>query len=117
MRETVRETFETGMSVQICPCKRPYWRYRKDFPPAGYCSVFCFENRKKKRREPPPEPQKVLSLMYEHRRDAHHSFSILEWFNCERCDELEQQYAESLDWHTDRISREIAEDGRKKRTA
>ena len=113
---TVRKS---NVSICICSCKRPFWRYRKDFPPPGYCSVTCHENRRKKRGENANvrRPAQILQDMRDHRRLLHDSTSILQWFDCCRCEELEREYADSLDWHMALQTRLIAEDGRRQRAS
>src|SRR5271165_2000077 len=66
MRETVRETFETGMSVQVCPCKRPYWRYRKDSmrnPSTGTLTESRGRSRKTEERSEQHEHQLATATL------------------------------------------------------
>lgn len=103
------------MSVQLCSqCKSPYWRFRGDHPPKGVCSVPCNDARKAgKRSDVPDLPSNILSMMYEHRRDVHKSTSILDFFDgCSRCEELEEAYSDALEYHYDRITREIVSKAR-----
>ena len=91
------------MIVQCRGCKRHYWRYRADHPPRFFCSLECSRRSQHHSREepPPPTPQAVLKEMYRHRREAHDSTSILAWYECERCDQLDGQYSASLAYHTE----------------
>ena len=106
------------MSVSDCShCGNPYWRFRRDHPPSGYCSVTCFEARRsgKKKPEPPALPQDVLMLMYRHRLQIHNSTSILADFDCEECERMEGVYAESLSWHQMKAERELRQEETKRR--
>lgn len=103
------------MSVQVCAqCKTPYWRFRGDHPPKGVCSLPCHEDRKAGRKagNTPPLPENALRKIVEHRTLMHGSPDILAWYGCERCEELEASYSESIQWHVDRITREIVEQTR-----
>jgi hypothetical protein len=71
-------------------CKRPFWRFRRDYPPRGVCSLPCFHDRRIDYDENPPDLP----------RD-----SILIWPNCESCEELQTEYAESLNFHYDRVTK------------
>ncbi len=100
------------MSIALCSnCKVTYWRFRGDHPPSGFCSVLCHAIKKKK-SQAPPSPQAVLNVMMRHRLTEHHSTSVLEWFDCTECDQLEKSYSESLEWHTEKITRDIAVEAR-----
>lgn len=50
--------------------------------------------------------------MVEHRSIMHGSPDVLPWYQCERCDELEAVYSEAIEWHVDRITREIVKEAR-----
>ena len=103
------------MSVQNCAhCKSPYWRFRGDHPPKGVCSIPCYDARKAGRKADnvPPLPENALRAIVEHRSVMHGSPDILAWYECEMCDKLEVQYAESIEWHVDRITREIVNEAR-----
>lgn len=89
-------------------CKRFFWRWRKDHPPKGHCSVSCYEDHRPKKSLRPDKPANILHSMYRHRADVHLSTSILAWFDCAECERLEGIYRESLDWHTAKVSEEIA---------
>jgi hypothetical protein len=94
-------------------CHAPYWRYRRDHPPAGFCSnPHAAAGAKRKPGHTPVLPEEILREMRHHRFEAHMTTSPLTWHNCERCDELEGAYAESLMYHVSRISAEIASDQR-----
>jgi len=102
------------VSVQLCAhCKLPYWRFRGDHPPKGYCQVSCYEAKKAGRSDnTPPLPENALRAIVEHRTVMHGSPDILARYECERCEELEVKYAESIEWHVDRITREIVSEAR-----
>jgi hypothetical protein len=95
--------------VQCTHCPRYYWSFRSDFPPKGYCSQKCYDERRRAGAKlPPPEaPQNILMAMYRHRLDTHESTSILADFECEECERLEGSYAESLSWHQAAAEREL----------
>lgn len=92
------------MSVPACTfCKRFYWRFRPDHPPKGYCSVKCREDRKEGRTPDREEkPEVIVWKMRQHRLAVHATTSMLTWFDCETCEELEAKYAASLEWHSAR---------------
>ncbi len=102
------------MSVQNCAhCKSPYWRFRGDHPPKGVCSIPCYDARKAgKQSQAPPLPENVLRAMMAHRSAVHQTTSVLDWFECETCEKLEADYAEAIEWHVDRITREIVNEAR-----
>ena len=84
-------------------CGRPYWRYRADFPPRGFCSVTCKDVHA--RRHPPYEPERIpgffVSLIKEHLERAHHTSDINSWFQCSECERLAAAYAASLSQHVE----------------
>lgn len=93
--------------IRVCRlCKRPYWRYTLDYPPPPYCSVPCWEARKAQLQSvvTPQLPAVVLAAMRDHRLNIHGTTSTLVWYDCERCEQLEADYAASLQWHQDRAS-------------
>lgn len=100
------------MSIGVCgnpDCKLPYWRYRKDHPPSGYCSVPCHDHhRESKASHAAENPQVVLLRMMEHRRIKHNTDSVLTWFDCEECEILEGRYSQSLEWGYAAVTRDIA---------
>ena len=102
------------MSIQLCShCKLPYWRFRGDHPPRGVCSVLCNDARKAGEATPTPRlPSEILWEIREHRRDIHQCTDILVWFECETCEELEARYGDSLEYHYDRITRDIVKEAR-----
>jgi hypothetical protein len=87
--------------VKCIHCPEYYWSFRGDHPPKGYCSIKCFEERRRQKAKtgPPDAPQDVLMRMYRHRLEAHESTSILADFDCRECEALEAGYADSLSWH------------------
>lgn len=94
-------------------CCQHYWRYRRDFPPSGFCSLLCAEAFRTKRyigeESDPGIPAAILELIYSHRRVIHQTDSVLTWFDCDHCERLEEQYGRSLEWHTNKITAEIAQ--------
>jgi len=89
------------MSVVLCRCcKNHYWRYRRDHPPAGYCSVPHAElGMKRKPGIAPRTPESIMREMRRHRIEIHGDPDPLEWWeDCAICDELEGAYAESLSY-------------------
>lgn len=102
------------MAITACrSCKAMYWRFRKDHPPSGFCSTACAQAKRVKDADP-PVPSEVLWQMRTHRLDIHKSTSILEWFECETCSDLEKLYAKSLQFHYDQITTVIAETARQR---
>lgn len=47
-----------------------------------------------------------------HRVQKHGSSDVLAWYDCEECESLEKKYSESLEWHYQRITREIVSEAR-----
>jgi hypothetical protein len=95
-------------------CHVCYWRFRRDHPPAGFCSCPCAELGPTRKQGPAPDlPEEILRAMRWHRLEAHDSTSALTWHDCERCEELEEAYAESLLYHVSRISTEIADEAKR----
>ena len=96
-------------------CHSPFWRYRKDHPPAGFCSISHAELGPRKPSKPVPlSPAELVAMMRDHRAEVHESTSLLQEFYCERCDELEEAYAASLLFHTSAISRDVAKEAEKR---
>lgn len=87
--------------VKCIHCPAYFWTFRGDHPPKGYCSVKCYEERRRQKTKtgPPDEPHAVLDRIYKHRLDVHESTSVLADFDCRECDALEGVYADSLSWH------------------
>jgi len=104
-----------GMSIQLCShCKSPYWRFRGDHPPKGFCQVSCRDEKLAGKKQPiPPLPENALRSIMEHRRERHQCTDILMWFECVECEALEKVYAEAIEYHYDRITRELVGAGRK----
>jgi hypothetical protein len=89
------------MRVSLCTnseCKRAYVRFRRDHPPAGFCSVGCKEAHAK--RHPRYDPERIpaffVSLIRDHLEKAHHTSDVNAWFDCAECDRIQAAYAESL---------------------
>jgi len=53
--------------------------------------------------------------MKKHRLEVHATDSILSYFNCSRCEELEEEYAEAITYHVSRITSDIFAEGRRLR--
>lgn len=86
------------MSTPRCPvCKRPYWRFRSDWPPRGYCSFKCWNERSRRRTKPKIESAtQVLDAFREHRLTVHATRDLSAWFDCETCERFEERYAVSM---------------------
>lgn len=90
------------MIAKCSGCKRQYWSYRPNFPmpPAGYCSLKCYEERDRKThtaRELDPEaPASVLEDLRGHLLDEHGTTDITAWFECAECERLNARYAAAL---------------------
>jgi hypothetical protein len=100
-------------------CHHAFWRYRRDWPPAGFCCLPCFETGPKPKEAPqdapPAFPAAVLLEMRAHRVYAHNTTSILGWFEgCSRCEELETDYAASLEFHYRAANEQIAEEAKER---
>lgn len=88
-------------------CKEVYWRYRRDFPPKGVCSLPCYDASREVREVAERLPADVLLEIYRHRRIVHNYASILEWFDCEECESLEKRYRHAIDYHLSVETEEI----------
>lgn len=87
------------MSTPRCPvCHNAYWRYRADFPPRGYCSIACWQQRHRKLAKPaPPEnPEAVIQEFREHWLEQHQTKDLTAWFDCDTCERYEERYAVSM---------------------
>ena len=90
------------MSIANCKrCKVPYWRYRRDFPPSGYCSLPCAELGPVRKDPPPPKPDTALSELRAHRITMHRDPFYLQWYDCTECERLEGIYMEALGYWMD----------------
>lgn len=94
------------MSIPTCRhCKRTYWRYRSDFPPAGYCSLPHAELGPAKRERGAPKPLKpniVLDRFRFHRIAAHGDrFFLQDYDDCADCDSFRALYVESMAYWMD----------------
>lgn len=54
----------------------------------------------------------MLAAMLEHRHFSHDTTSILPWFDCQRCGDLEAEYADSLDYWYGRITENLVSESR-----
>lgn len=83
------------MSTPRCrTCTRNYWRFSKGHPPAGYCSLLCYDTRKKKRPKTIQEaPTDIVEAMRWHFQNTHNSTDLTEWFECEVCERFEERMA------------------------
>jgi len=78
------------MSVQICRhCALPYWRYRGDHPPKGFCSTPHRDQHTEQRRP----------KIKDHNRLIHDADSSMIAWDCKACERLQTEYAESLTFH------------------
>jgi hypothetical protein len=95
----------------IAECRhyhRPYWRYRADHPPAGFCSVpHRAKGATRKSIAPPRAPAELIRIMREHRAlrhwepnaSRHREANASSWPDCETCDQMEAEYAAALSYH------------------
>lgn len=86
------------MSSPKCgTCHKHYWRFRGDFPPAGYCSVKCHDDRRKRKiKKAYEKASEVLDAYRDHRIQAHQTRDIVTWFDCDVCERFEERYAVSM---------------------
>jgi hypothetical protein len=79
-------------------CHQYYWRYRRDHPPKGFCSLPHFEAGPKKATSSPAplKPDVLISEWRSHRIADHGDSHFLQDFECDTCDYYEDRYAESL---------------------
>lgn len=90
-------------------CRQAFWRYRRDFPPRGVCSLSCFHDRQNGHGEESLElPHIVWRRLRQHMSMWHNSTSILIWPDCEECEAIQARYAESLNFHFDQVAADIA---------
>jgi len=96
-------------------CHNAFWRYRRDYPPKGFCSVPCAQAGPAHITDAaalaivPPRPETVLINFRTHRKLAHDGASILHWFpDCAACNELDADYAASLAYWISESSAELA---------
>lgn len=84
------------MSTPVCPtCKHAYWRY--DGTIRGYCSQVCFQGRKRRQKKSRSrEEWDRLTAIRLHRKQAHGTTDLTEWFDCQTCEELEARYTEMI---------------------
>lgn len=103
----------------ICSCQHchlEFWRYRRDWPPPGFCSYPHFLAGAKRLPAPAPDlPEEILREIKRHRWEAHDTTSMLAWFECPRCEELEGAYGEAISYHVSRITAEIVGDAERLR--
>lgn len=79
-------------------CGKRYWRYRREFPPSGFCSLPCFE-ASRVRKGPPPvmNASDALTEIRLHRSKIHNTRDLVRWWEgCQECDRLEERYAALL---------------------
>ena len=103
--EDGKAPFQNTMAIAECRhCKTTYWRFRRDHPPSGYCSLPHAElgPAKKKPMEPaPPKPDIVLFEYRSHRITEHRDRYFIQDHKCEECDRLEAIYADSMGYWID----------------
>ena len=80
-------------------CKQPFWRYRRDWPPKGFCSWPCSLTPAEPIVTVPELPGVILHKLRQHHSFAHSESSILSWPDCETCEQIERDYNESLNFH------------------
>lgn len=84
--------------IPLCRrCGRRYWRYKRDHPPSGYCSVSCAT--KQGRLEAPEQvnASDVLAKIRLHRSQVHNTRELVRWWDgCATCEILEMQYVAML---------------------
>ncbi len=95
------------MAINCCQnCGNHFWRYRRDHPPKGFCSLPCADGLK-----PAGEisiwPRAALQQMHRHLLAVHGTNSVLQWFDCDECDRLQAQYAASLAFYVTDVTAEI----------
>jgi hypothetical protein len=93
-------------------CKQAFWRYRRDWPPKGYCSLPCSEAGPQNSAFTgvPALPSVILAEMKTHRSFVHETTSPLGWFDCQTCGDLEERYAASLEYHYRSVTAAIVAD-------
>jgi hypothetical protein len=92
------------MKSRVCVCSnpdcaRPFPRFRRDFPPPGFCSVECKEQHQRRHQnyDTGRVPQFFVSLLKDHLETKHHTADLTAWFDgCAECEQLAARYAESL---------------------
>lgn len=85
------------MAVVACGhCRMWYWRYNGQHPPSGYCSLLCYESRKRKASTPLFSAPYYRAKIQEHRREFHGTDDVLAWFDCPGCERIEAEYQRSL---------------------
>jgi hypothetical protein len=97
-------TYRSSQVKRCRTCRQFYWRYRRDAPPPGYCSLNCRAGIKPLTREE-EAALNVLLEIHAHRLKAHQGSSALEWFaDCQECQALEIRQANA-------VSREVFASG------
>lgn len=87
------------MSTPRCPtCGKNWWKYRTNGIVRGrYCSLVCFQNRRKRVVHVPPETvAAVLEQFREHRLLKHATRDLIAWIDCDVCERFEERYAVSM---------------------
>lgn len=89
------------MPISQCRhCDKAYWRWRKDHPPRGFCSTLC---RDQQATGTPPDredtPETCIWRIRQHLHAYHDDTGMITWYDCDVCEELEEKYAASLEWH------------------
>lgn len=88
--------------IPLCRhCRRRCWRFNREHPPAGFCSVTCAENARPRKAPASEEPKMnasdLLALIKQHRLAVHNTRDLQRWWHgCPNCDRLEAHYAELL---------------------
>ena len=90
-------------------CAGLYWRFRKDHPPPGFCSLPHAEQHAEQKPKPavvPDEPATVMKRLRDHNRLFHNADSSMLAWNCKGCERLQEEYAESLRYHFPRLEKQ-----------
>ena len=84
-------------------CLCGYWRYRRDHPPSGYCSIPHAElgPHKKQGAPKPDKPDICLFNFRAHRISVHRDRSFLQDYECPECETLQGLYVESMSYWID----------------
>lgn len=81
-------------------CRTPFWALPHPSVPGGYCTLVCYQARKRKKPDPAYTDQQavvnVVSEMRNHYLQVHKTSDLTEWFDCEECVRLDRRKVESL---------------------
>lgn len=86
------------MAISNCKrCGSSFWRYRRDWPPKGFCSLPC--SLAKGEPTPAETPAQILAKWRGHRTAAHGDSHFIQFHNCDTCEWFEEKYSESLGYY------------------